>query len=101
MFAKGDVAFILLHISEDMAWEMVGNRTVKGKDPIRDFLMEISSNVADSLTIHSIITHGREASCNGKLSFPGGQVFAFCDVYHFSDTKNNIIKKMESYGISV
>ena len=54
--------------------------------------------VADAVTVHSIITHGAEASLNGEMKM-GEKTYAFCDIYHFTSAGSNIIKEMNSYVV--
>jgi hypothetical protein len=48
-----------------------------------------------------VITHGREAAANGEFSFPEDEKVAFCDVYEFTNTKDNTIQYMRSYGLNL
>ena len=80
---------------------MVGNSTLSDIEIIRTFLVEASKDKTESFSLHTIITHGRYASCNGTITQKGGKTVAFCDVYHFVDTMNNILRKIQSYGIEL
>lgn len=64
-------------------------------------LEALSAYVAQEITIETIITHGREASANGTLTFSREESAAFCDVYHFVNTKHNVIKYLKSYSIQL
>jgi hypothetical protein len=100
-FAKGDIDFILEHVDDEIVWEMVGETTLLGKDSISSFLREVTKEKTDSLKIQSIITHGRDASSNGTITSINGKTVAFCDVYKFKNLKNNILKKIQSYGVQL
>ena len=100
-FANADIEFIIDHVSEDFEWEMIGDRTLSGKGEVRQFLESMAAAKSESIRLHSIITHGREAACNGEIAAAGSNPVAFCDVYTFKDTKNNMLINMRSYGIEL
>lgn len=99
-FAECNVAYVLEHVSDEIVWDMVGNKVVSGIAAMRQELETIAVENADSLTLHSVITHGREAAANGEMHFPGGNHVAFCDVYTFTKTTGNTLKRITSYGIN-
>lgn len=99
-FATGDANFITDYVSDDILWQIFGDKSIQGKE---DFIKEINimkEYTADELVIHSIITHGREAALNGEMKM-GDKTYAFCDVYRFTNTTSNIVKKMNSYVIKI
>jgi ketosteroid isomerase-like protein len=98
-FAAGDTAFIMEHVSDDIHWEMVGDKTVEGKTAMTQEVKTMTRWKTVSFTLHSVITHGREAAANGELHFAGGQRVAFCDVYTFKGAKGNTLQGIKSYGI--
>ena len=53
------------------------------------------------MTIHAVITHGREGAINGEITMTDGHRYAFCDIYRFNSAKGNQIKAMTSYIIDV
>ncbi|MEO1052087.1 MAG: nuclear transport factor 2 family protein [Bacteroidota bacterium] len=97
-FAKGDAGFIIDHVSDDMLWIIHGDKTIKGKEAFANEINVMKDYVADELIIEHIITHGREASCNGVMKM-GSKTYNFCDVYRFTNTTSLIIKEMYSYVI--
>jgi len=100
-FAKNNVDFIMEHLHEDIEWEMVGAYTLRGKESTTEFLKNIAEMQRESHTLQTVITHGKHASANGTITLVGDKTVAFCDVYHFSDNKNPIIKKIQSYSIEL
>lgn len=99
-FATGKAKFIMENVADEIRWVIYGDKEISG---IEDFQREINimkDYTADELVIHSIITHGREASLNGEMKMGSG-TYAFCDVYRFTDTKNNRIKEMRSYVLKI
>ena len=61
-FANGDINFILDHLHDEIIWEMVGVETLSGKESIRMFLENVTKEKTESVSLHTIITHGRDAS---------------------------------------
>lgn len=102
-FGKGDVKNIADKLTDDVVWEMVGDRTLEGKDKVVAELEKMKEYTASELTIDHIITHGKVAACSGSFTMKeGGSKYAFCDVYDFDKSgKNALIKAMKSFGIKL
>ncbi|GAA5521340.1 nuclear transport factor 2 family protein [Aliifodinibius salicampi] len=99
-FARSDTDFIADHVTDTIRWQIVGDQTIEGKKAFTRALKEMETEKPMELTIHHIITHGKEASVNGIMKIPGeDKAFAFCDVYKFSGFKNPQITEMLSYVI--
>ena len=99
-FATGDADFIIDHVSDDISWMIYGDKYITGKEDFNKEINIMKDYTADEVVIHSIITHGREAALNGEMKM-GEKVYAFCDVYQFTNTTSNIIKRMDSYVLPV
>ncbi len=99
-FAKGNADFIIEHVSDDIVWTIYGGKKIEGKELFSKEIYKMKEKVADEMTLHSVITHGKEASANGEIKM-GDKTYVFCDVYVFTNTKGKIIKTMESYVVSV
>ncbi len=99
-FATGNASFIIDQVHEDITWVIHGDKMIRGKDQFAQEVNLMKEYIADELVIHNIITHGREAALNGEMKM-GGETYVFCDVYRFLDTRNNVIKEMNSYVIKI
>lgn len=100
-FAKNDTDAILKCMSEDIVWNMIGNKTLEGKDAVTEMLRTMEGEKARDLTIHTIITHGDTAAANGVMKFERTTI-AFCDIYKFSGHENTAkIKELTSYGTEI
>ncbi|MEO1253313.1 MAG: nuclear transport factor 2 family protein, partial [Bacteroidota bacterium] len=99
-FATGDADFIIEHVSEDIKWNIYGDKHINGKEDFTKEMNIMKDYTADEVVIHSIITHGREAALNGEMKM-GEKTYAFCDVYRFTNTKNDMIKQMDSYVLPI
>lgn len=94
-----DHPIILDTIADDIAWTIVGDETVRGKEAFIRKLDELLNDPAVELVIDYIITHGYTASANGKV-IGTKQTCNFCHVYRFAGaSKTAKIKEITSYFI--
>lgn len=104
-FANGNTDFIAEHVTDDIQWMIVGDRTINGKEAFVAALKEMEADAPMELTVDHIITHGRTAAVDGVMKMSdggdGGGAYAFCDVYRFSGFKNPKVKEMTSYVIEI
>ncbi|MFH5831965.1 nuclear transport factor 2 family protein [Halalkalibaculum sp. DA3122] len=89
------------HVTSTIRWEIVGDQIVEGRKAFAKALKAMEADEPMELTIHHMITHGKEASVNGEMKTAAGQVYAFCDVYKFSGFKNPKITEMTSYVLEI
>ena len=82
-FARADVAAILDFFADDIAWDIIGEREICGLAAARETLEAMSGVAVRELTIHSIISDGREGAVNGLIAAETGGAVAFCDVCRF------------------
>lgn len=95
-FFQADTQFIIDHASEDIVWEIYGDKTIKGKGDFSKEIMSMAGCPADELTIHHIITHGKEGACNGEFVM-GEKRYVFSDIYVFVSAGKRTIEKIYSY----
>lgn len=101
-FAKGDAAFLIENVTDDIEWRVVGERSIRGIDAFSNAVHEMASELPSELTIETIITHGTDCAVDGVLRFPSGEMYAFCDVYRFNNfSKKAKIKRITSYVINI
>ncbi len=93
-FAEGNFEGFLSFCAEDMEWTIVGDRTVKGKDAILQWMASMAAEnpeppkftVADPL-----IAEGNFAVARGDITMKDkdGKVshYSYCDIYRFQDGK--------------
>lgn len=99
-FAQGDAEFLIEHVSEDIVWEMFGDKKIQGKEAFAKEVRAMADYTADEISIHHIITHGKEGSLNGEFIM-GESRYAFSDVYVFESAGKNIIKRLYSYVVQL
>ncbi len=102
-YANKDKAFIFENITDDIIWDMVGDRLIRGKEEFIQHWEEMETAATYALEVKNVLTHGTMAMVDGsmKMTDPSGResIFAFCDVYKFSGFKNPKIKEMTSYVV--
>ena len=89
-FAEGGVEGFLSHCADDVVWTIVGDKTVKGKKAIREWMASMDMETP-KFTVANIIAEGDFAACNGDMTMKdkdGKTVpYAYCDLYRFRDGK--------------
>lgn len=98
--AKGDVKSVLNSLTEDIRWNIVGDRVLQGTEQFVEALQAKKNEKVVELNIHHIATHGKAGAVDGTLKFENRSL-AFCYVYEFSNAKGIAIKEITSYIIEI
>jgi uncharacterized protein len=89
-FAKGNIEGFLSLCAEDVEWTMVGQKFVKGKDAIRQWLASMNSE-PPKFTVGKVIAEKDFATAYGDLTMneKDGKIvpYSYCDIYRFRDGK--------------
>lgn len=96
-FARGDWSFVLNSVYDDIHWKLYGELELEGKAALEKAIQEMQKFLPKEITLHHIITHGKEGTVHGEMTFEDGKKVAFCDVYEFVSAGKNQIKKMYSF----
>lgn len=100
-FMRNDLDFILENLSDDIVWEIVGDKKMNGKEEVRMAMQEMKTIQTLDMQIFHTIIHGNTAAVDGsmkiKKSSGGIESFGFCDVYEFNGFKKPKISRMTSY----
>ncbi|MEK4511380.1 nuclear transport factor 2 family protein [Paenibacillus anaericanus] len=100
-FARNDIGFILENITDNVKWNLIGDKVIQGRSNFAEELKQMNNIGAIELEITNILTHGNTGAAHGILRFENLS-YAFCDVYIFSSSaKNAKIKEITSYNIEV
>lgn len=94
---RRDWDFIMNHTHEEIYWRMYGELEIEGKEAFSKTIRKISDDLPREITLYHIITHGKEGTVHGEMSFEDGKKVAFWDVYEFVSAGKNQIKKMYSF----
>lgn len=100
-FAKGDSKFILGNVTDDIHWNIVGDRLLQGKDNFAKALERMKNDKTVELTINHVATHGKAGAVDGTTKLKNGKTRAFCDIYEFNGVKGTPVKEITSYRIEI
>ncbi|MCE7053132.1 nuclear transport factor 2 family protein [Algoriphagus sp. AGSA1] len=100
-FAKGDVNFLIESVTDDIVWNIVGDKQIKGKVDFAGELEKMKGYKASELVLDQILSHGKEGAANGTMKMEDGKIYAFSDFYRFKGAKGVKIQSISSYIIEV
>jgi uncharacterized protein len=98
-FGENNLEGFLEHCDEKIIWTIPGDRVVKGKDGIRQFMSEMKGAEPPKITNTNTIAEGNLVAANGEMTMKEGEKnvkYAYCDVYHFDGDK---IVELNSYVV--
>lgn len=89
-FAEGNPETFLSFCAEDVEWTMVGEKTTKGKDAVRQWLASMPSE-PPKFTVKNVMAEGDFVTANGDMTMKdkdGKAIpYSYCDLYRFRDGK--------------
>jgi uncharacterized protein (TIGR02246 family) len=88
-FDKGDTNAFLTWCADDVVWTMVGDKTVKGKEAIRQFIGEMPAE-PPKFTVEAVVAEGDFVAAFGDMTMKEEGVvvpYSYCDVYRFKGGK--------------
>ncbi|MDO6518991.1 nuclear transport factor 2 family protein [Zobellia uliginosa] len=100
-FAKGDIAFLIENVTDDIVWNIIGDKTIEGIEVFAEELEKIQSVKASELILDQILSHGKEGAANGWMTMENGMRYAFSDFYLFQSAKGEKLKEITSYCIKL
>ena len=100
-FAEKNLENILTCVTDDIVWDIVGDRHIEGKSAFSDALQIMNSADVTAITIETIITHGKYGSADGIIDLKDGSQVAFSDVYRFTSVTGKKIKLIKSFNIAL
>lgn len=100
-FAKGDVEYIIERVTDDIVWNIIGDKKIEGIETFSKELEKMKSYKASDLIMEQILSHGKEGAANGIMKMGNGKKYAFSDFYKFKGAKGEKIKSITSYVIEV
>ncbi len=90
-FSQNNLEGFLTYCVDDVAFTIVGDRTVKGKEAIRSWMSSMMGSEPPSIKLQNVVSEGDFATAIGDMTMkekdgtPGS--YAFCDVYRFRGDK--------------
>jgi len=100
-FAKGNLKFLAESVTDDINWNIIGDKKVEGKNKFTEELEKMKSKKASELILDQILSHGKEGAANGIIKMQNGREYAFSDFYIFNGAKGAKIKSIASYVIEI
>lgn len=100
-FAKGNLDLLVEHTTDEITWNIIGNKTIEGKENFTENLKKMRAEKVAELQFDQILTHGKAGAVNGIMKMQNGKNYAFSDFYEFSGAKGGKIKSITSYVIEV
>jgi uncharacterized protein len=102
-FAEGGGEVFLSHCADDVVWTIVGNKTTKGKNAIREWMASMDIE-PPKFTVDNIIAEGDFVTAYGDMTMNDNDgksaPYAYCDIYRFRDGKiaelNSFVIKTEA-----
>ena len=89
-FAEGSNEGFLSFCADDVQWTIVGDRTVKGKKEIRQWMASMDMG-PPNFTVDNVIAEGDFATAYGDMAMKdkdGKEAsYAYCDIYRFRGGK--------------
>ena len=88
---QGDHAGFLEYCTEDTVWTFIGDRTLRGKAAVRQWMDESYKVAPPQLKVHRLVAEGDVLTAVGEivLTDAGGNQtqYAYCDVWRLRDGK--------------
>ncbi|MEH6657071.1 nuclear transport factor 2 family protein [Leeuwenhoekiella marinoflava] len=100
-FARGNVEFITESVTDNIVWNIIGDKTIEGKEKFTEELEKMKSNKVGELVLEQILSHGKEGASNGIMKMQDGKKYAFSDFYKFKGAKGIKITLITSYIVEV
>ncbi|MCR5862616.1 nuclear transport factor 2 family protein [Flavobacterium sp. J372] len=88
--ARGDYEGFLAECTEDTKWEFLGDRTLQGKEAVRQYMAEVY-NEPPKFKVNQLIAEGNYVTAIGQITLKNenGQIvdYDYCDVWRFTNGK--------------
>lgn len=101
-FAEGNNEGFLKLCADDVEWKMIGEKTIKGKNAVREFLssMECGGTEPPHFTVDALIAEGDSVVGYGDMTMKTetgeDDRYSYCDIYQFS---NDEIVGLQSFVV--
>lgn len=87
-------------LAEDIAWEFVGEPTVRGREALMERAAEGDPAEMTDVVIARILSHGKLGAIEGTIALRNGMQLGFCHVVTFSGhAKTAPVMQMRSFVV--
>jgi ketosteroid isomerase-like protein len=104
-YINGDEEFFMEHITDDICWEIVGEKDISGKAEFKEVLDQMKEMPSVDIEVENIFfnaTHGIvEGVVVSRNRLGQKKQFGFCDIYKFAEGPKLKISAITSYVIDV
>jgi hypothetical protein len=100
-FAEGNVEFLTECVTDEIVWNIIGDRKIEGKENYVKALKKRKKEKTTELILEQILSHGKEGATNGIFKMQNGKKYAFSDFYLFKGATGSTIKSITSYVIEI
>lgn len=100
-YAKGNLEFLIENVTDEIVWNIIGDRIIEGKEKFKEELGKMKSEKATELIIEQILLHGKKGASNGIMKMQNGKKYAFSDFYVFKNSKSTDLISITSYVIEI
>lgn len=82
---QGEYENFLVHCTDDTEWTFVGDRTLKGKEAVRQYMAEVYKE-PPKFSVSTLIAEGDYVNALGEITLDGVD-YSYCDVWRFRNGK--------------
>ena len=99
-FAENNPETFLSFCDNNVSWTMHGEKSVEGKDAIREWMTEMEGMEPPKFTVATLIAEGDTVVASGDMTMKDkdgkNAPYAYCDIYRFAGGK---IAELNSFGV--
>ncbi|MBT8295385.1 MAG: nuclear transport factor 2 family protein [Gramella sp.] len=100
-FADCDTEFLSNSVTEDVVWNIIGEKTISGKKDFEKSLDRMRLGGPVKIIVGDLIIAKDKCVVEGIVEFfiePGKKMkYAFCDVYIFSESQDHKFRELRTY----
>ncbi|SOC35948.1 hypothetical protein [Ureibacillus acetophenoni] len=96
--AKTNMQFFYDHITDDITWNILTVKRLKGKDNVIEMMESNGKLPVIELKLESIICNDLVGAVNGAVTLDNQDRYAYCSIYTFTSSCQPLkIKEMTTY----
>ncbi|TRO66502.1 nuclear transport factor 2 family protein [Christiangramia sabulilitoris] len=100
-FASCNTDFLTASVTDDVSWQIVGEKTISGKKNFEKSLDRMRLGGPVEIKVSQIIISDEKSVVEGIVEFqvePGKKKkYAFCDIYVFAENDEQKFKELRTY----
>lgn len=104
-YTEGNIQFLMEHITDNICWEIVGEKYIGGKSEFKEVLDQMQEMPSMEVEVDNIIISDQFGIVEGVVTSRNrlGQKkhFGFCDIYKFEEAPEIMISNIKSYVIDI